>query len=76
MSLETTGFRKVFGIQTTFWAAYSFMPMNEKCPDGLEANLVESPRFVEILRVFKGVSVARVEDLINAQGLFTKSNLF
>lgn len=53
-----------------------FMPMNEKCPDGLVADLGESPRFVEILRDFKGVSVERLEDLIDAQMLFTKSDLF
>lgn len=76
MPLETTGFWKVFGNQTTFWVAYSYMPRNEKCPDGLVADPVESPRFVESLRVFKGVSVERLEDLTDAQVLFTKSNLF
>lgn len=76
MSLETPGFQKVFGSQATFWVAYSFMPMSEQCPDGLVMELVESSRFVEILGVFKGVSVGRVEDLIDVQVLFIKSDLF
>lgn len=59
-----------------FLGCLFFMPMNEKRPDGLTADLVASPRFVEILRDFKGVSVERVEGLIDARVLFTKSNLF
>lgn len=43
------------------------MPMHEKCPDNSVA---------EIIGVFKGFSVERVEDLINAQLLFAKSHLF
>lgn len=50
-----------------FGVAYAFMPMHEKCPDSSVA---------EITGVFKGFSVERVEDLINAQLLFTKSHLF
>lgn len=67
MSLEITGFQKVFCKQATFWVAYAFMPMHEKCPDSSVA---------EITGVFKGFSVERVEDLINAQLLFTKSHFF
>ena len=53
MSLEATDFPKVLGNQTTFWVAYSFMPMKEQSLDGLVADLVESSRFVEILRALK-----------------------
>lgn len=60
VSLEATGFQKVFGNRSPF-CVYCFMPVNEKCPDDLAADLVESPRFVEILRGFKGVSVERVK---------------
>lgn len=61
MSLQTAGFRKAFGNPTAFWAAYSLMPMNEKCPDGFVADLVESPRFTEIPWVFTDLSATRVK---------------
>lgn len=65
MSLEITGFQKVFWNQATFCVAYAFMPMHEKCSDSSAT---------EITAVIKGFSVERVEDLINAQLLFAKSH--
>lgn len=65
MCLEITGFQKVFWTQAIFWVAYAFMPMHEKCPDSSVA---------EVTEVCKDFSVERVEGLINAQMLFTKSH--
>lgn len=44
------------GSQTTFWNAYSFVPMCEKCPDP-----AESPRFAGVLSAWEGVGVEGVE---------------
>lgn len=54
----------MFWNQATFWVAYTFMPVHEKCPGSSVA---------EIIGAFKGFSVERVEDFIKAQLLFTKS---